>query len=674
MLLDNAIVYDIETYPNCFTFAMENLNDGTKAVWEISDFRDDSASLIQYFQWLSQNQIVMTGFNSVHFDYPVIHAFWKNPALKARDLYNLAMSIIQSTDRFKHVIWGRDRFTPQLDLFKMHHFDNPAKSTSLKTLEINMRLPSVEDLPIEAGTVLTQDQIDNLLVPYNKYDVTATKTFAHYSKPAIDFRLGMLDKFGIDVLNWNDTKIGEQIVIQKLGDDVCFDRSSGKKKRRQTPRNRIQLSEIVFPYITFNNPEFQRILNYFKSQTLEAKELNDIEKETPTIKTKGFFKDLNVFIGGVSYHYGTGGIHGSLEKKRVHKGGGYIIRDIDVASLYPSIAIANRLAPEHLGQAFVDVYASLPIERKKWQKEKGKKCPEANSLKLGGNGVYGKSNSPYSVFYDPKFTMSITINGQLLLSMLIEKLLEVPTIQIIQANTDGITYFVHESYEPQCVQLCTEWEALTGLVLEGADYKAMYIRDVNNYIAVGEDGSVKLKGAYWTPDPMDYHGSVGSAQPPAWHKNLSNPVSTRAAVANMVHGIAVESFIRACTNQYDFMCSIKTRRSDKLFWGDAEQQKNTRYYVSIDGREMTKLAPPAGPIGAYKKANGVTDHQYQQVMAETGGQWDERVCTKNKSKYENRITRIEAGHRVTVCNKVDDFSFENVNYDWYINEALKLLV
>ena len=38
-------------------------------------------------------------------------------------------------------------------------------------------------------------------------------------------------------------------------------------------------------------------------------------------------------------------------------------------------------------------------------KEKGKKCIEANTLKLASNGVYGNSNNVYSPFYDPQFTL-----------------------------------------------------------------------------------------------------------------------------------------------------------------------------------------------------------------------------------------------------------------------------
>jgi len=484
MNLTSAVVLDIETFPNCFTVAMEPLfQDEPKWVWEISHRRDDRRELLQWLQWLAQTQTPMITFNGIHFDYPVIHFLIENNAASVEQIYTKAMSIIESGDKFGHTIWPDKRHIPQIDLFKLYHFDNPAKSTSLKYLQVNMRAETVVDMPVENGTMLNAQQIDDLLIPYNRHDVSKTKQFALSSMDAINFRISLIDQFGVDVLNWNDTKIGEQIIIRKLGNDLCYDFSTGRKKIRQTPRTSVALNEIIFPYIQFQNPAFQHVLTYLRAQVLRSEDMY----EDSGIKTKGVFTDLKALVGGVEFYFGVGGIHGSLERKRVVATDEWLIRDIDVASLYPSIAIVNNLAPEHLGEAFTQVYSQIPKERKKWQTEKGKKCPEANALKLAANGVYGKSNSPYSPFFDPAFTMTITINGQLMLAMLIEKLSTVPTLQILQANTDGVSYFIHRDNEPLAASHCKEWEKLTGLTLESQNFTRFFIRDVNSYIAEYEE-------------------------------------------------------------------------------------------------------------------------------------------------------------------------------------------
>lgn len=675
MILDHAVCYDIETFPSVFSLGAEALNSDWKAVWEISHFRDDRAQLFEFLHHLSRNQIPMIGYNNLAFDYIVVHFLMENPTATVEQIYAKSQEMFVKSDAPRPMKWANKRFIPQVDLFLMHHLNNKAKSTSLKYLQINMRTDSVEDMPIENGTILTKEQIDNLLIPYNMHDVAETKKFALYSMDALNFRLSLIPQFGVEVMNWNDTKIGEQTVIQRLGDELCYDRSTGRRQMRQTPRSRIALGDIVFPYIRFQNPAFQHVLTYLKAQVLTADDINAFGDEPSMIKTKGVFTDLKANVGGIDFHFGVGGIHGSVERKRVYATEEWLVRDIDVASMYPSIAIANHLSPAHLGEPFTRVYSELPKERKKWQKEKGKKCAEANALKLAANGVYGKSNSMWSVFYDPAFTMSITVNGQLSLAMLIERLATVPTLSVVQANTDGVTYFVHRDHEPQAAAYCREWEQLTGLVLEAQDYRRMWVRDVNNYVAESFDGSLKTKGCYNTPDPLNPVASIGEMQPPGWHRDWSAMVCPRAAVAAMVYGCDIEQFIRMCTNPYDFMLGMKVRASDTLLWdGQPQQKRGTRYYVTTDGKPMVKHAPALGAIGQFKKKHGVTDEQYDYIMNLGKGAWDARVCTKNKSRYEARENAVQAGYLVSICNNVKDFRFDNINYAWYVQEATKLVV
>ncbi len=674
MNLDDAIIFDIEIFPNVFTLSMEHLRSDTCATWEISEFRDDRKELIKWFNYLFQNQIPMIGFNNINFDYPVIHMIMNNPRCSIDQIYQKAIGIINSQDRFSHIIWPNDRFAAQIDMFKIYHFDNPAKSTNLKSLQINMRSPSVVDMPVAVGSKLTKEQIDNLLIPYNQHDVQETKKFVLHSTDALNYRLSLVEKFGVDVMNWPDTKIGSKTLESRLPENLLYEWRDGKKKTRQTIRTQIAIKDIIFPFIKFENPEFQRILDYLRGQVLTTGEINQFSDSTPRVQTKGVFTSLKAHINGLDFYFGTGGIHGSISSQRIIANDEWLIRDIDVAALYPSIAIVNNLSPLHLGEAFTEIYSQLPEERKKWQKNKGKKCIEANTLKLASNGVYGNSNNPYSVFLDSQFTITITINGQLMLCMLAERLMKIPSLKILQINTDGITYFIHKSQEPLATELCREWENITKLVLEDADYSRIFIRDCNNYVAESLNGSLKLKGAYWYPDPLDYINSISAAQPPAWHKNLSNLVSIQAAVAAMIHGINPEDFVHANTNPYDFCCRVKVNRSDKLYHGTTEMQRNTRYYMCNDGAELMKISPPAGQPGMFKRKNGISEHEYQTMMSQTNGAWDERVCTKNRSRYEERRTSVVAGYKTAICNDIADFDFNNLNYGWYVSEAHKLII
>jgi len=187
---------------------------------------------------------------------------------------------------------------------------------------------------------------------------------------------------------------------------------------------------------------------------------------------------------------------------------------------------------------------------------------------------------------------------------------------------------------------------------------------------------LKLKGAYYYPDPLDYAGSISNSSPPGWHRDWSNIVSVRAAVAAIVYGVDPEFFIRCHTVSFDFMLRCKVGRSDRLLHGERQVQRVFRYYVAREGATLVKIAPPVagGVVGQWKRANGVSKAQYDAVMAETGGAWDERVCTKNRSTYTERRTSIEQGWLVADCCDASHFDWSNVNYDYYIAEARKLVI
>jgi len=638
-------------------------------VWEISEFRDDRAQLMQWFNWVQQNNILMVGYNSISYDYALAHLIYTNPSATYQMLHAKSQEIITSgygDNRWAHTIWSRDRFAPQIDLMAMNRFNTQAKATSLKALQFAMRSPTIVESSLPFDRAVTEGEINQGLIPYNKHDVKETKQFALHMIEAIKFRLSMVDQYGIECISWDDVKIGAQMLIRQLGDNLCFDRSSGRKVPRQTVRTSIPVSDIIFPYIHFRDPELQRVLNFMRGVTLSHSDMSkDAGKDEQSPLT------IEATVGGVVMRFGSGGVHGSVRSQRFKSGDGWTIEDDDVAGMYPAVSNVNKLAPEHLGEPFVAVYASLPEERAKYPKG----TVDNKRFKLAGNAAWGQSKMPYGPFYDPKYALTIPINGQLLICMLIDWMLELPSFKLIQANTDGISYMLHESDYARAQEIKQAWQEYTMLELENARYERLWIKDVSNYVAEDTKGRLKLKGAgYWHPDPTDYFASVTANE--AWHKNLSALIIPRAAVLAMVHGIDPAHIICAHTDPFDFMLRCKVGRSDQLLLGDKQVQRVFRYYVATNGAPLVKVSPPVagGVIGEWKRANGVTKAYYEQIMAETGGQWDERVCTKNRSRYDERRTTVESGWLVADCCDASRFDWSNVNYDYYITEARKLVI
>lgn len=644
-------IYDLEVYRNIFTFCGKFRNSDESVLFELSDRKDERAELIKWLSYLRNTGVEMVGFNNLGYDYYIIHELMANPYVfsyqKARQISDKIIHGQRDGIRM-HYIKMQDRFIPQIDLMKICHFDNKARRTSLKALQFAMRSDSLEDLPFDVNLLLDNDQKDTLC-KYNLHDVQETEKFLNKNEHSIDMRREYLEEgilFG-DVLNFSDVKIGSEYLITRIGRNNCF--AGGKPK--QTFRDSITFSNIILPKIYYRTELFNDVFDWFKSQKIYT------YKGAPRPK-------LEVRLSGLDFHFGVGGVHASADNKVYHSDDEYQVIDIDVASMYVAVGIANRFAPAHLGDAFVEAYKQVKEDRARYAKGTSRNA----AMKLAGNGAYGKSNDPFSPFYDPQYTFSVTINGQLQILQLVEMIDLLPDCELIQANTDGITVRIKKTSENLFSMWCEEWEKMTGLVLERVDYSRMWIKDVNNYIAETMEGKLKSKGAYWYPkNDKEYDGW--------WNKDFSNLASKIAAEKTITQSWPVETAVRLVTNPFDFMMRYKATGASKLFIGDEKQLKTVRYYVSTAGAPMKKVAPPKGELGQYKRKPKTKDDLFNGVMKEIGKDvWDERIHTKNKSKYEIVTTSVQAGKLVKQCNVATDFNWNDVDWSYYKEEAKKLII
>lgn len=682
-------VYDIETYPNCFTFTAICADNSRTHVYECSSRKNDVSQLFEFLDMLHDKKHRMVGFNNKGFDYPVLHELLEVRAKAvtvsgkavAKKAYKVAQNLISVQAEHNNI--RLKEYVKQVDLFKIHHFDNKARATSLKMIEFNMKSDSIEDLPFPVGTELTDSEID-VLLKYNMHDVVKTLDFYNISLNLIRFRDELSKKYRRDFTNHNDTKIGKDYFIMQLEKtmpDSCYKKdSTGKKVINQTKRPLIAIKDCLFTYYDFQRPEFQAIFEWFKKQTItetkgvfsditedklervamfadmnimrkkfKAEQIDEelaafkaaypagwIDKVELKAKKKGQpvysywycwheAETLNVMVDGFRFDFGTGGIHGSVSSCIVAESDTHQLIDADVSSMYPNIAIANRVYPEHLTDRFCDIYKDVYEQRKSYPKTSA----ENAMLKLALNGVYGDSNNQYSPFYDPQYTMTITINGQLSLCLLAEKLLAIDGLSLVQVNTDGVTVLCPRNMMDKYNTICEAWQQQVGLQLEYANYSKMIIRDVNNYLAFYIDGKVKRKGAY------QYEGL-------GWHQNQGGLVIPMAAEANMIYGTDIKDFVQNHKDMYNFMLRTKVPRNSKLMLvmddgTEIQQQNICRYYACKDGGKLVKIMPA--------------------LIA--GG--------------EDRRLSIDSSWNVKTCNNIKDFG-NDIDYDYYIAEAEKLVV
>jgi hypothetical protein len=151
--------------------------------------------------------------------------------------------------------------------------------------------------------------------------------------------------------------------------------------------------------------------------------------------------------------------------------------------------------PTALGKHFLTVYRDI-LETRLKAKHSGDKVTDS-VLKIVLNGTFGKTSNRYSILYNPKMMIQTTLTGQLSLLMLIEAL-EHRGVKVVSANTDGIVIKCPRARYDSVTKLIHRWEKITNLETEETRYRSLYSRDVNNYIAIKENGSAKTKGVFAT--------------------------------------------------------------------------------------------------------------------------------------------------------------------------------
>lgn len=648
--------FDVESLPNIFTCVFVYADSGTEWIFEVSDRRNDSVAFITFVKTLGQNcQCRMVGFNNIGYDYPLIHHLVCNfpHGFYAQDAYRKSKEIINTPwdDRFRNQIRQTQWIVPQVDLYKVWHFDNQARRTSLKQIEIALRMGCVVEFDAPFDEPLPIDRVPSLLA-YNRHDVVATWMFWQETRKQLQFRDKMTERLGEDITNQSDSNIGSKIFIKELNDHtpgIC----GSPGRWRQTPRAEIRLAECIFPYVKFNDPGFQKIHHQLSNTTIT--------------KTKGVFDNLETDFGGITFVFGTGGIHAAKDGHTWCASPDRVIQARDVKSYYPNLAIRNRVYPEHLSEVFCDIYERIYDERVATPKTD----PTNEALKLALNGTYGNSNSKYSPFYDPKYTMTITINGQLLLCMLAEQLAAVPTLELIQVNTDGVMYAVDRDYLPECDNVSRWWEQLTNLILETDDFDLFAQRDVNNYLARDVKGKLKPKGVfeYQHGLEMPRYESVGDGG--LWWKNQSNKIIAMAAEKYMTEGTPVADTVNQCTNPFYFMQTLKVQRNDRVMLG-GELVDYEDLHIPI-GLEKIEGGKPR----IIKRKRHIGGVQQQRVgrfyITHRGEQLWKIMAPLKKLPHHERPQAIEKGHAVQMCNDLHDFDWNNLNRSHYMQKAEELI-
>lgn len=640
MIENNYWVYDVETFTNCFTLVARQLDSNEYKEFVIHESRDDLNELIE---WLKTTPKLI-GFNNIEFDDQIVEYIWRSflqsKRVSANEIYKFLDKLpINTGDRFK-IPYDEWKLTfKSVDLFKVNHYDN--KKTGLKWLEFSTRWNKLSDLPLRHDASVSKSKLVEVL-RYNKNDVNITYDFFYRCKPMIKLRKELAQKFdNFRIMNMSDTAIGTYIFEHVLTKEYGLKK---KELKKGTHRDSIVCKDLLVDYISFNSIQFTEIYNTFK---------NRIYEDVPTNGIKGSMYEQTTLFDDMVFVFGSGGLHACWRAGEFTANDEYVIMSVDVASYYPNLAIKNRIYPNHIGSTFCSIYRELYEERKKY--------PKGSALnfayKIALNATYGKSNNEYSIFYDPAYTLAITVNGQLLLAMLCEELSKIG--RLIMVNTDGVEVKIKRSDMEHLKHICSEWEAMTGLELEYTTYKKLVVKDVNNYIAVTEDGSPKRKGMFEIYEDITEEGG----KPHSYEKTPNATIIPKALFNYYVNDIPLEDVVETENDIYEFLYGIKSRKGFEYWLIRAEENgvidiekrsdRVLRYFISPQGQNIYKF---------WK------DDRVNNIQAVNKGQLVTLAMNIRNSEITREVTKgtIKAGdRRVEIVTQFD------IDRDFYIRECQK---
>ena len=457
------------------------------------------------------------------------------------------------------------------------------------------------------------------MMHYNLNDVFIVCEMARLYFEEIKLRYAISNAYELNVLNSSRSDMADKLFIKFYSNFSNLQPWQWRGKK--TERTNMSFKKVIFDNIHFKTKELQDFLDEIKTVTLTRTGKSEFERK--------------VVIGTTTYTIATGGLHTedkpSNLKSKLEGDNQFIYVHYDIGSFYPSLMVAYRIAPKHLDEGvfvkLVDYFRTTRLAAKHSEDPLVDGIPKkvvAEALKIVINSIYGKFNYEYGDIYDRMCTLKTTINGQLFILMLCEEL-ELNGIKVISGNTDGIVVKLDKSKEELFNSITKNWETYTKLTADSEEYSRYICRDINNYTAEELDGKITYKGDL---NPYMYRENL--------QKGYNSPIVAKAVIEYFLHDKPVLETFYESNDILDF---CKTQNIGKKFNAvyrkteEEEVQRNVRFYVSNKGGQLFK-----------KDITG-------------------------------KLNNLCAGYNVTILNTLDDtpISLRDINYNYYYNEALKII-
>ena len=573
-------------------------------------------------------------------------AFWKDRELDLIRKYPLPWATV---DLFKVYALNSSGVNIDKDTGERKKFGKSLKQVSINLKWHNLldfKLPPIDD---EEGDVyrkkdayrgMTNEQLNHLItndfdryilpkyvepmLHYNKNDVYLVCEIARQKPDEIKLRYSLGAAFNLNLLCAARSTIADKLLYKFYSERSGL--SVDKFKDLRTQRTALSFNKIIFPHICFKTKQLQDLLK-------------DMKKVVIYRTNKDAFEKVIQFYG-TTYTIATGGLHSQDRPAVLTSTDKYTYVHYDISSFYPSVMVAYNIAPKHLNNnvfvKMVDYFRLTRIKCKHTKDEDGLVVAgvhnklAAEALKIVINAIYGKFGFEMFFLFDRFAQMQVTINGQLMVMMVVEAL-ELDGIHVVSANTDGIIVKLPKDKEEDFKRITDDWCAQNKLGADSERYKLFVTRDINNYFDIQSNDKVEYKGGL---DPKQYLKDL--------KKGYDMPVVAKAVFEYFAHDTPVMETLR---NHKDILDFCKTQNVGKQFEIvyqkvengkviDIHSQRHVRFYVSTKG-----------------------------------------VIIMKENVNSNQRSVLASGKPVIILNKLDDkdISLRNIDYKYYYEEAYKII-
>lgn len=675
------LVCDTECYKNFFLAVFKDVKTKEFYIFEYSIWKNDMPDMIKF---LKSNRIFLIGYN-LQYDTNMLYHVYKNLNKPVESYKKYSDNYINSKQKYPgYAPWEIKQLIPTaIDTMIINNYGiTSAKTTSLKTLQFNFRTSNIQDLPIHHTKAINTLSNRDAVVKYCIHDVDETEKHFEISKPLIKYRRLYGEIENLYLLDCSETQLAKKVVTKKLSEKMGISEENFLSLR--TYRDKIVVKDIIVP-LEFDMSINKKLLEFYQSKVLTATVQSKLNPDKLVISLRNSISYSIEYPNGLICNYGAGGLHGVVPPNIFIADDNTTLRDFDFGSFYPHWLSLYKFKPNHIPDGILEELIMT------WYNERTSKYPKKThwdinyAIKIIINLIYGLMGSEFYALYDVLPQLAICVNGMLHLSKMIE-LCFINGGEVIYANTDGFVLKCSKDKIDNIEKQLYEYAEHLKIPLEAEEFAALYLEDVNSFLAVYKNGSLKEKGRFETYETITSHND--------YHKDTSSGIVAKSLVNYFINNVPIEDTVYNCNDIFEFaigtkgssrfdlieheeggLTFIENKSNDEdgnwiynlvlqtvnndIVTNKVHDVRMLRYYASTEGSTLSKFW--------VKKGSALPS--FESVEANTTVKLIQNITKKEiYDLYKDGSYKINYDSNNKIKHR-----YPNINFDYYINKAQEIV-